>query len=90
MPSVAELRQRLGPQLEDEELLLRATMPAGLVDGMLATGPAPRHYDPATKPVLALLRTLTARRDVSEILLEKAGFRLELRRFAPGSTTVHA
>ena len=90
MPSVAELRQRLGPQLEDEELLLRATMPAGLVEGMLASGPAPRHYDPATKPVLALLRTLTARRDVSEILLEKAGFRLELRRFAPGSTTVHA
>jgi len=88
MPSVAELRQRLGPQLEDEELLLRATMPAGLVDAMAAAGPAPRHYDPASKPVLALLRTLTARRDVSQILLEKAGFRLELRRFAPGSTAV--
>jgi oxaloacetate decarboxylase alpha subunit len=90
MPSVAELRQRLGPQLEDEELLLRATMPAGLVDAMVAAGPAPRHYDPAAKPVLALLRTLTARRDVSQILLEKAGFRLELRRSAPTSPSVRA
>jgi oxaloacetate decarboxylase (Na+ extruding) subunit alpha len=88
MPSVAELRQRLGPQLDDEELLLRATMPANLVDAMVAAGPAARHYDPSTKPVLALLRTLTARRDVSQILLEKAGFRLELRRSAPGTAAV--
>ena len=31
----------------DEEFLLRATMPAGQVDAMLAAGPAPRQYDPA-------------------------------------------
>ncbi|MGH8226927.1 MAG: biotin carboxyl carrier protein [Steroidobacteraceae bacterium] len=79
MASVAELRKRLGPRLSDEELLLRATMPAGQVDAMLAHGPAARRYDPANGPVLALIRKLTARRDVTEILVEKPGFRLELR-----------
>ena len=44
-----------GRSLSDEEFLLRATMPAGLVDAMRAAGPAPRHYDPSTRPVLALL-----------------------------------
>jgi oxaloacetate decarboxylase alpha subunit len=75
-----ELRRRLGPGLGDEEFLLRATMPAGLVDAMRAAGPAPRRYDPAAKPVLELLARLLARRDLEEINLEKPGFRLALRR----------
>jgi oxaloacetate decarboxylase alpha subunit len=78
MPSVAELRSRLGPQLSDEELLLRATMPANLVDAMQAAGPAPREYDPAVRPVLRLVRELCARRDLREIIVEKPGFRLRL------------
>ncbi|MFO7324949.1 MAG: biotin carboxyl carrier protein [Pseudomonadota bacterium] len=77
-PSVAELRRRLGPHLSDEELLLRATMPANLVDAMQASGPAPREYDPALRPVLRLIRELCARRDLAEIVVEKAGFRLHL------------
>jgi oxaloacetate decarboxylase (Na+ extruding) subunit alpha len=82
MASVAELRKRLGSQLSDEELLLRATMPAGQVDAMLKAGPAGRHYDPAAKPVISLVRALTARKDLTEISVEKAGFRLQLRRAA--------
>jgi oxaloacetate decarboxylase (Na+ extruding) subunit alpha len=82
MAPVAELRKRLGRGLSDEELLLRATMPAGLVDAMVAAGPAARHYDPSAKPLLALLRKLTARRDLTHVRVEKAGFRLELRRSA--------
>jgi oxaloacetate decarboxylase alpha subunit len=78
MASIAELRRRLGPQLSDEELLLRATMPANLVDAMQAAGPAPREYDPATRPVLRLIRELCARRDLGEIIVEKPGFRLRL------------
>jgi oxaloacetate decarboxylase alpha subunit len=78
MASIAELRRRLGPQLSDEELLLRATMPANLVDAMQAAGPAPGEYDPATRPVLRLIRELCARRDLGEILVEKPGFRLRL------------
>jgi oxaloacetate decarboxylase alpha subunit len=80
MASVAELRRKLGPQLSDEELLLRATMPANLVDAMQAAGSAPREYDPSLRPVLRLIRELCARRDLNHVLVEKPGFRLQLSR----------
>jgi oxaloacetate decarboxylase alpha subunit len=83
MPPLSELRRRIGAQLSDEEFLLRATMPAVQVDAMLAAGPAERHYDPAIPPIMSLIRTLTARRDIWHASLEKAGFKLELRRHAP-------
>jgi oxaloacetate decarboxylase alpha subunit len=82
MPELQELRRRVGAQLGDEEFLLRATMPGGLVDAMRAAGPAKRSYDPATAPVLELLSRLLARRDLEDVTLEKAGFRLALRRNA--------
>ena len=83
MASVAELRRRLGAQLSDEELLLRATMPGELVDAMQAAGPAPRHYEPVAAPVMELVRALLARRDLAHVAVEKAGFRLDLRRNVP-------
>ena len=82
MAPLPELRQRIGPALSDEEFLLRATMPANLVDAMQAAGPAALHYDPDSRPVMDLLRKLTARRDISHVAIEKTGFRLELRRHA--------
>ncbi|MCC7463982.1 MAG: biotin carboxyl carrier protein [Gammaproteobacteria bacterium] len=82
MAPVAELRRRIGARLSDEEFLLRATMPAGQVDAMLAAGPAPRHYDPSLRPVMDLVRRLAARPDLTEVALAKAGFRLALRRHA--------
>jgi oxaloacetate decarboxylase alpha subunit len=78
-PSPAELRKRFAPGISDEELLLRATMPAEQVDAMLAAGPARRHYNPDLKPVLELLRGLAARRGASDIVIEKPDFQLELR-----------
>ncbi|HLB83744.1 MAG TPA: hypothetical protein VJK00_03355, partial [Steroidobacteraceae bacterium] len=42
MLPLKELRGRIGPWLSDEEFLLRATMPAGQIDAMLAAGPAAR------------------------------------------------
>jgi oxaloacetate decarboxylase alpha subunit len=80
MDSVAALRRKLGAQLSDEELLLRATMPANLVDAMQAAGPAPREYDPSLRPVLRLIRELCQRRDLSQVLVERPGFRLHLSR----------
>lgn len=80
-PDMAELpalRKRIGPHLSDEEFLLRATMPANLVDAMQAAGPAPRHYDPSLRPAMALIRQLLARTDVTRVSVEKAGFRLDL------------
>ena len=80
MPPLTELRRRIGASLSDEDFLLRATMPGPLVDAMRATGPAPRHYDPVTRPVFELLYRLLARRDLQDISVEKPGFRLALRR----------
>jgi oxaloacetate decarboxylase (Na+ extruding) subunit alpha len=87
MASVAELRQRLGTNLSDEELLLRATMPAAQVDAMLAAGPAGRQYDPTLKPVMSLVRQLTARTDLAHVAVQKPGFKLELRRNTPRPAT---
>lgn len=78
MADLATLRRRIGPHLSDEEFLLRATMPANLVDAMAAKGPAPRHYDPQTAPVMDLLRRLLARTDLTRVSVEKAGLKLEL------------
>jgi oxaloacetate decarboxylase alpha subunit len=80
MQSLADLRTRFGSQVSDEEFLLRATMPAAQVDAMLSAAPAPRHYDPSGRPALELIRMLTARKDLASIVVEKPGFRLEMRR----------
>jgi oxaloacetate decarboxylase alpha subunit len=79
MPPLAELRARLGRDLSDEEFLLRATMPAAQVDAMRAAGPAPRHYDPGSKPVMDLLRRVLKMRNIEELSVVKSDFRLELR-----------
>jgi oxaloacetate decarboxylase (Na+ extruding) subunit alpha len=47
---------------------------------MLAAAPAKRLYDPSTKPIMSLIRELTARRDLDQISVRKAAFSLELRR----------
>jgi len=89
MASLAELRRRLGAHLPDEELLLRATMPAGQVDAMRAAPPAARHYNPAMRPVLRLLQALAGHRELTQLSVQKPGFRLELRRHgavAPSGT----
>ena len=79
MAPVEELRRKVGRNLSDEEFLLRVTMPQTQVDAMLATGPAPRHYDPSSRPVMDLIRKLTSRRDLTYASVAKPGFRLELR-----------
>jgi oxaloacetate decarboxylase (Na+ extruding) subunit alpha len=82
MAPVEDLRRRIGAQLSDEEFLLRATMPGGQVDAMLAAPAANRLYDPSTKPIMRLIRELTARRDLDRISVRKGAFGLELRRSA--------
>jgi oxaloacetate decarboxylase (Na+ extruding) subunit alpha len=79
MPPLAELRKRIGPELSDEEFLLRATMPGEQVDAMKAAGPASQAYNAEIAPVLQLLRRLAERRDIARLSIEKPGFRLELK-----------
>ncbi len=78
MPPLPELRKRIGPELCDEEFLLRATMPAGQVDAMQPVGTAARTYDPDMVPVKNLIRQLAARRDIAHIAIQKSNFKLEL------------
>jgi oxaloacetate decarboxylase (Na+ extruding) subunit alpha len=78
MAELSDLRKRIGANLSDEEFLLRATMPANLVDAMKAAGPAERKYDPGKVPVMNLLREILKRTDVTEVAVEKAGFKLEV------------
>jgi oxaloacetate decarboxylase alpha subunit len=78
-PTPAELRRRF-PGVSDEELLLRAHMPAEQVDAMVAAGPAARHFNPELAPVLMLLRELGARPAVRDLAVDKPGFRLSVRR----------
>jgi oxaloacetate decarboxylase alpha subunit len=78
MADLKVLRKKIGENLSDEEFLLRATMPANLVDAMQERGPAPREYDPAKVPVMNLLREVLKRTDVTQIGIEKDGFKLEV------------
>lgn len=80
MAPLEELRRRFGARIPDEEFLLRATMPAGQVDAMRAAGPAARRYDPVMAPVVDLVRRLTARHDLTYLSVQKANFKLELRK----------
>jgi oxaloacetate decarboxylase alpha subunit len=78
-PDPAELRRRF-PGVSDEELLLRAHMPAEQVDAMVAAGPAADHYNPSLAPVLSLLDELGSRPSVHDLAVAKPGFSLAVRR----------
>jgi oxaloacetate decarboxylase alpha subunit len=78
-PDVAELRRRFGRGIGDEELILRATMPADQVDAMLAAGPARRTYNPDLAPVLGLLGELGKRPPLAALDIDTPGLRLRLR-----------
>ncbi len=78
MASLDELRAKIGKRYSDEEFLLRAVMPADQVDAMIAAGPAPRTYDPSSRPIKDLIRELSAKNDLSFVRISKPGFKLEL------------
>jgi oxaloacetate decarboxylase alpha subunit len=75
----SELRRRFGAAISDEELLLRAVMPASQVDAMIAAGPARRRYNPHARTLMKLLRELGNRPAAEELVLDKPGLRLTLR-----------
>ena len=78
-PTLSELRKRFSPGISDEEFLLRAAMPAEEVNAMLAAGPAKRTYNPDARPILKLLSGLRDLPGKADILVEKPGFKLELK-----------
>jgi oxaloacetate decarboxylase alpha subunit len=77
-PALADLRRQFGSHLPDEEFLLRAVMPGEQVDAMLAAGPSRATYSPQAAPILSLLRSLAAKPDARDLVIERPGFRLAL------------
>jgi oxaloacetate decarboxylase alpha subunit len=63
----------------DDEFLLRCVMPTEQVEAMLRADQTPQHYNPDSRPVLKLLQGLLERPACNQIIVEKPGFRLELR-----------
>ncbi len=78
MADLPELRRRLGAHLSDEELILRAVMPAGQVDAMQPPGAAPRHYDPEARQAMSILREMLQRPAGAPVSVSRPGFNLEL------------
>jgi oxaloacetate decarboxylase alpha subunit len=80
-------KRKLHPNIKsDDEFLLRAVMPAHEVDAMMKTDQTPRPYNPDARPIIELLKGLIDRPPRDEIIVEKPGFRLELRTRSNGFT----
>lgn len=75
-----DLRKKHPGVKSDDEFLLRAVMPAADVDAMIKAGDVETHYNPDARPLIQLLKGLRDRPAKSELIIEKPGFRLELRK----------
>lgn len=77
-PSYRDLRARFGLHISDEELLLRAVMPAAQVDSIQMERPT-LTTNSTLASVKTLLSELSKRRDVTFFSVTKGRFRLHLR-----------
>jgi len=81
-----DLRRKHAGVKSDDEFLLRAVMPAAEVDAMLQAGEAETHYNPDARPIIKLLEGLRDRPPRAELIIDKPGFRLELRKNSQRAT----
>jgi oxaloacetate decarboxylase alpha subunit len=81
--SLEGARERLGPGISDEELLLRLTMPEEQVDAMLAAERAGTRplaaARPGRSPLVTLVKELAARRELGQIRVVAGADTIELR-----------
>jgi len=77
-PPLGEIRAKLGgPDLSDDELLMRYVVGNEDVDALRAAG-APKQYCDTHNPLMTLLHQLTQRKDVARVHISKDGFSLAL------------
>jgi oxaloacetate decarboxylase alpha subunit len=82
-PSIQEVRSKLGgPSVSDDELLMRYVAGNEDVEALRTAG-APKEYSDSRKPILALLRDLSQRKDCSQISIRKDGLFLTLEKRVP-------
>ncbi len=84
--TLEDARKKFPKDMPDDEFLLRAVMPAEQVDAMMAAGPSPRNYNPDSRPIISLLKEIMDRPARTQIVVEKPGFKLELRQNKNGAT----
>jgi oxaloacetate decarboxylase (Na+ extruding) subunit alpha len=78
-PSLKELKQRYGTDDEDE-LMLRATVPASDIEKMRAAGPVKRTYPLLSSPELERVRQLMSMTRLPFIEIKSSGMNVSLRR----------
>lgn len=79
-PSIEELRRQYGTQ-DDDELILRALVPASDLEKMRAAGPVRQDYPLLSSPALAQVHSLMAQARASVVQVGTDEFKLKLRRF---------
>jgi oxaloacetate decarboxylase alpha subunit len=78
--SIQELRKKFGPELSDEEFLLRIlSSNQTAVDEVLSAGPKNYDYQMTNKPVMTLINELTKQNDQAYIHIKKGDFSLTLQ-----------
>ncbi|HEY7319609.1 MAG TPA: biotin carboxyl carrier protein, partial [Candidatus Binatia bacterium] len=78
--SLKEVRQKFGgPEVSDEELVLRVIAGEDAVKAMLAAG-APREYVNASHPLVKLIGELARRKDYRQVYIEKGDFTLRVEK----------
>ncbi len=85
--TLKSVRKRFPSSLSDEEFLLRAVLPEQQVNAMIKKDVYRSHYNPDVSPVLSLLRAVKQRPPLSHFVVEKPGFRLQLRAGADRAST---
>jgi oxaloacetate decarboxylase alpha subunit len=76
-PSLAEVRQKFGGSISDEELLLRVYAGEDAVKAMNVNG-SPRQYLNGTQPLIRLIEGLSKKRDCNQVFISRPGFSLAL------------
>lgn len=78
-PSIKEVRQKLGgPDLPDDELILRYIVPKQEIEAMRAVKGPVREYTSVRTPIVTLIQELTKYKDLNYIHIQKRSFSLTL------------
>jgi len=79
-PDVEELRGRHGTGEDDDELILRALVPASEIEAMRRAGPVARDYPTLSSPELAQVSRLMKVANTPVVQIRSADFEMTMRR----------
>jgi oxaloacetate decarboxylase alpha subunit len=79
-PDADELRRRHGTGDDDDELILRALVPASEIDAMRRAGPVARDYPTLSSPELAQVSRLMKVANTPFVQIRSADFEMTMRR----------